>query len=102
MWPAAPPPVIHVDPIVIVSETMFSPNVPAGTWAAAALPVPFVLALPRSRDVGADAAAELEVAIRTWPRASCTSWRARYDGERAAIAADDGINVVVFHDDAWP
>lgn len=81
---------------------MFSPNIPAGTWPAAALPVPFVLALPRSRDVGAEAAAELEVALRTWPRASCTRWRARYDGERAAVAADDGVNVVVFHDDAWP
>jgi MYXO-CTERM domain-containing protein len=94
--------VIHADPIVIVAPTMFSPNIPAGTWPAAALPVPFVLALPRSRDVGAEAAAELEVALRTWPRASCTSWRARYDGERAVVAADDGVNVVVFHDDAWP
>ena len=102
MWPAAPPPVIHVDPIVIVAPTLFSPNIPAGTWPAGSLPVPFVLALPRSRDVGVEAAAELEVALRTWARASCTSWRARYDGERAAVAADDGVNVVVFHDDAWP
>ena len=59
MWPASPPPVIHADPIVIVAPTRFSPNIPAGTWPAAALPVPFVLALPRSRDVGAEAAAEL-------------------------------------------
>jgi hypothetical protein len=66
------------------------------------MPVPFVLALPRGRDVGAEAAAELDVALRAWPRATCTSWRARYDGERAAVAADDGVNVVVFHDDAWP
>ena len=102
MWPAAPPPVIHADPIVIAAPTMFSPNLPAGTWAAAAFPVPFVLALPRSRDVGVQAAAELEVALRAWPRASCTGWRARYDGERAAVAADDGVNVVLFHDDAWP
>jgi hypothetical protein len=102
MWPAAPPPVIHVDPIVIVAPTMFAPNIPAGTWTAGALPVPFVLALPRSRDVGEGAAAELDVALRTWPRASCTSWRARFDGERAAVAADDGVNVVLFHDDVWP
>lgn len=112
MWLAAlPAPVIHADPIVIVAggdassvaaPKLFVPNIPAGTWPASALPVPFVLALPRSRDVGAEAAAELDVALRAWPRASCTSWRARYDGERAAVAADDGINVVVFHDDAWP
>jgi hypothetical protein len=80
----------------------FAPNIPAGTWPAAALPVPFVLALPPSRDVGEGAAAELEVALRTWARVSCTAWRARYDGERAAVAADDGVNVVLFHDDAWP
>lgn len=106
MWPVALP-----DPIVIVApnatvmprgSTAFAPNETPGTWAAASLPVPFVLALPRSRDVGADAAAELDVALRTWPRTRCTSWRARFDGERAAVAADDGINVVLFHDDAWP
>jgi hypothetical protein len=98
--------VIYADPIVVASTrgtpTMYSPNIPAGTWAAAALPVPFVLALPRSRDVGADAAAELDVALRTWARVPCTGWRARFDGERAAVAADDGVNVVLFHDDAWP
>ena len=107
MFPALPPPVIHADPMVIVAPQshvpqLFAPNIPAGTWPAAALPVPFVLALPRSRDVGADAAAELEVALRAWPHVACTSWRARYDGERAAVAADDGVNVVLFHDDAWP
>ena len=99
MWPTDLPPAF-VEPMVIAPK--FAPNIPAGTWPAAAFPVPFVLALPRSRDVGADAAAELEVAIRTWPRASCTGWRARFDGERAAVAADDGVNVVLFHDDAWP
>ena len=111
MWLAAlPAPLVHADPIVIVATAsasgaaprLFAPNIPAGTWPAPALPVPFVLALPRSRDVGAEAAAELDVALRAWPRAACTSWRARYDGERAAVAADDGINVVLFHDDAWP
>jgi hypothetical protein len=52
--------------------------------------------------VGIEAAAELDVALRTWMRPSCTAWRARYDGERALGAADDGINVVILHDDAWP
>src|SRR6476646_9294439 len=112
MWLAAlPAPVVHADPIVIVASgvassgavpKLFVPNIPAGTWPAAALPVPFVLALPRSRDIGAEAAAELDVALRTWTRAPCTAWRARFDGERAAVAADDGVNVVLFHDDAWP
>lgn len=99
MWPVDLPPA-PAAPIVIAQN--FAPNIPGGTWPASAQPVPFVLALPRSRDVGADAAAELEAALRTWPRASCTSWRARLDGERAAVAADDGVNVVLFHDDAWP
>ena len=82
---------------------MFAPNIPAGTWPEASVPVAFVLALPRSRDVGAQAAAELEVALRTWSRPGCTAWRARFDGERAvAVAADDGVNTVIFHDDAWP
>ncbi len=99
MWPADLPPA-PAAPIVIAQT--FAPNIPAGTWPTSALPVPFVLALPRGRDVGAEAAVELEVALRTWPRASCTSWRARFDGERVATAADDGVNVVLFHDDAWP
>lgn len=103
--------VVFAEPIVIVDPgpiggssgaASFAPNTPAGRWPASALPVPFVLALPRSRDVGAEAAAELEVALRTWPKAKCTSFRARFDGEKTASAADDGVNVVVFHDDAWP
>jgi MYXO-CTERM domain-containing protein len=106
MWLAAlPAPLVHADPTVIVAPAtpkLFAPNIPSGTWPATALPVPFVLALPRSRDVGAAAAAELDVALRAWPHAACTAWSARFDGERAGVAADDGVNVVVFHDDAWP
>jgi hypothetical protein len=117
MWPAAlPAPLVHADPMVIVATTaaqttatpgaatpkLFAPNIPAGTWPATALPVLFVLALPRGRDVGAEAAAELDVASRAWTRPACTSWRARFDGERVAVAADDGVNAVLFHDDAWP
>lgn len=110
---ALPPP--FVDAVVVVAGAggvesrtaaspgaSFAPNTPAGTWPAASLPVPFVLALPRSRDVGAEAAAELEVALRAWSRPSCSGFRARFDGERVAASADDGVNVVVFHDDAWP
>ena len=81
----------------------YTQNVPPGTWAPSSLPVPFVLATPRSRDVGADAAAELEVALRTWSEVTCTSFRARYDGERdGLVPGDDGINGIFFHDTTWP
>ncbi len=66
------------------------------------MPVAFVLALPESRDVGAEAAAELDVALRTWSRVSCTSFRARYDGARTIAPGDDGVNAVFFHDTTWP
>lgn len=106
MWPTAEPIVIVAEPsapsTAVAGALAFAPNTPAGTWPISAMPVPFVLALPRSRDVGAEAAAELDVALRAWARPSCSSWRGRYAGEQAAVAADDGINVVLFHDDAWP
>jgi hypothetical protein len=105
MWPTAEPIVIVADappPLSSRAPASFAPNTPAGTWPAAASPVAFALALPQSRDLGGQAGAELDVALRTWTRPSCTAWRARYDGERAAVAADDGVNVVLFHDDAWP
>lgn len=77
-------------------------NVPAGVWPSSALPVTFVLGGAPSRDVGDAAAGELDVALRTWSRVACTSFRARFGGTTTAGAADDGINVVLFHDDAWP
>jgi matrixin len=95
--PTLPLPVVRPAP-----PAPWAPNTPPGTWADAALPVAFVLATPQSRDVGEAAAAELDVAIRTWSRVDCTRYRARFDGERATKPADDGINVVAFHDDAWP
>lgn len=61
------------------------------SWPTSRLPVTFVLGSAR-----AGAAEELEVAIRTWNRVPCTSFRATYGGE--AIAG----NVVLFHDDSWP
>jgi hypothetical protein len=80
----------------------WAPNDPAGTWGTDALPLAFDLALPGSRDLGPNAAAELEVAARTWARPSCSGFRARYRETRALTAADDGESGVFFHDDAWP
>lgn len=81
----------------------WAPSTPPGTWDASALPVPFFLALPGSRDLGVDAASELDVAARTWGRAPCTSFRARFGGARPDLyPGDDGDNGVFFHDDAWP
>jgi hypothetical protein len=80
----------------------FTTGDPAGTWDPSLFPIAFSLGPPASRDVGAEAAAELAVAIRAWPRVSCTGWRATFAGARSLGAADDGINMVLFHDDAWP
>ena len=73
-------------------------STPSGTWASAALPAGFVLALPGR----AEALAELDVAARTWGRVSCSAFRARALDARVVVAADDGINAVFFHDDVWP
>ncbi|MDF2697081.1 MAG: hypothetical protein K0S65_5464 [Labilithrix sp.] len=78
------------------------PSTPAGTWGASALPVTFLLALPPSRDLGTDAAGELDVATRTWGRPPCTGFRARFGGVEPALSGDDGENGVFFHDTAWP
>jgi hypothetical protein len=97
------PPAIAVRASGAARPVLWAPNVPAGTWAGSSLPVTVVLGGAPSRDAGDAAAAELDVALRTWSRVRCTSYRARYGG-RSAIAkgADDGVNVVLFHDDAWP
>lgn len=85
-------------PPVIVA---WAPNTPAATWST--LPVTFVLGGAKSRDVGDAAAAELDVALRTWSRVPCTRFRARFGGVVAlAEGKDDGTNVVLFHDDVWP
>jgi MYXO-CTERM domain-containing protein len=80
----------------------WAPNTPAGTWEATRLPVVFDLALPRSRDLGDDATADIEVAARTWGRPACTAFRARLGSIEALSPADDGRNGVFFHDDVWP
>ncbi|MDB4942487.1 MAG: hypothetical protein JWP97_2021 [Labilithrix sp.] len=99
MSPAHPPPLVVP---AVPHAASFAPNVPAGTWPAAARPVTFVVALGPSRDVGSEASAELDVALRSWSRASCTSWRAVVGAPRALTPGDDGVNGVFFHDDAWP
>jgi hypothetical protein len=76
---------------------------PAGTWSASALPVELSLGAPPTRDVSeTDALAELDIAIRTWPLASCTAWRATLAGTTQAPPGDDGVNGVYFHEDVWP
>jgi MYXO-CTERM domain-containing protein len=78
------------------------PNTPAGTWDPSKLPPTFDLALPPSRDLGSDAAGELDIAARTWSRPACTAFRARFGRTKSVVPGDDGENVVFFHDDAWP
>ncbi len=80
----------------------FTANAPAGVWRAGDLPVTFAIALPRSRDLGDDEDAELDVALRAWTAAPCTALRARVGATTSAPAADDGVNGVYFHDVAWP
>ncbi|HVJ90967.1 MAG TPA: matrixin family metalloprotease [Labilithrix sp.] len=77
-------------------------STPPGTWASANMPITFILALPPSRDIGAAAAAELDVALRTWQRPPCTSLRTRFGGVEPALSGDDGENGVFFHDTTWP
>lgn len=90
--------------VVIVSPDAhtWTANTQPGTWQSASLPVAFRVATPRSRDLGADEDAELDVALRTWPGVSCTSYRTALGAETQAPPGDDGINAVYFHDDAWP
>lgn len=82
----------------------WTPNTPFAVWDLSGGPLSFVLASPASRDVGADALAELDVATRTWGRASCTSFRARLGmSEPVSLTpGDDGVNGVFFHDEDWP
>lgn len=84
----------------LAPATAWTRGDPPATWAS--LPVAFALALPTSRDLGADARAELDVALRTWPLVGCTAWRATFAGTTTNVAGDDGTNGVYWHDDAWP
>ncbi len=80
----------------------WKPNSPPAVWPTSALPVPFYLGLPRSRDLGADTDAEVDVALRTWGRAPCTAWRATFAGTTANPPGDDGVSGIYWHDDTWP
>lgn len=99
-------PVLVPDPVVIVGSSPSGPHEwtagVSGVWAPGALPVQFHVALPRSRDVGADEDAELDVALRAWPGVGCTSWRAAIGPPTSAPPADDGVNAIYFHDTVWP
>lgn len=91
-----------IEPLPYGCGAAWAPGTPPGTWPAARQPVSFVLASPASRDLGAAAAAELDVAVRTWTRPACSGFRARYGGASQVGAADDGVNAVIIHDDVWP
>lgn len=72
------------------------------TWPPSALPIRFALPLAVSRDLAGAEEAELDVALRAWPLVPCTALRTAFAGRAAIAPADDGVNGVFFHDDAWP
>ncbi len=75
---------------------------PVAEWPAAKLPVVFTFQLADPQGLGAAAFPEFDVARRAWSRASCTAWRASLAPRANVTGADDGINAVIWHDDAWP
>lgn len=75
---------------------------PQGTWAASSLPVPLKVALPKSRDLGDDEDAEIDVAARAWARVSCSAFRAIVAGTTTTGPGDDGTSGVYFEDASWP
>lgn len=79
----------------------WTPTTPPGIWTTG-LPVAFVLGNTGGGVSDEETLAELDVATRTWSEIRCTAFRARVAGAESAVAADDGINVVLFHDDVWP
>jgi len=83
-------------------SSRWTPVFPQGTWPLASLPVQLYVALPKSRDLGDDEDAEIEVAARAWNRVSCTSFRAEVAGTTSGPPADDGTSGVYFEDTTWP
>lgn len=77
-------------------------GVPQATWPAAKLPVLFTFQASDPAALGGAAFPELDLAERQWNRASCTSFRAGLTARAAVTGADDGVNAVIWHDDAWP
>jgi len=66
------------------------------------LPVVLQIALPRSRDLGANEDAEVDVAARAWGRVPCSAFRAVVSGTTTNPPGDDGVNGVYFEDVTWP
>ncbi len=83
-------------------SSAWNPVFPQGTWPASALPVTLAIGLPKSRDLGDEEDAEVEVAARAWNRLPCTAFRVHVSGTTAAPPADDGTSGVYFEDTAWP
>ncbi|HEY1957896.1 MAG TPA: matrixin family metalloprotease [Polyangiaceae bacterium] len=82
--------------------TAWNPVFPQGTWPAASLPVALYIAQPKSRDLGDDEDAEVEVAARAWNRLPCTAFRARVAGVTQTPPGDDTTSGVYFEDATWP
>src|SRR6185312_1577546 len=80
----------------------WNPVFPQGTWPASSLPVQLYIAAPKSRDLGDDEDAEVEVAARAWNRVPCTAFRAEVAGVTQDLPADDTTSGVYFEDTAWP
>lgn len=80
----------------------YVPGSPPSTWPAGKIPVPFTFQLADPRDLGASAFPEFDVAERAWSHVACTSFRASLAARANVVAADDGVNAVIWHDDAWP
>ena len=80
----------------------YTPGSPPSTWPAGKIPVPFTFQLADPRDLGAAAFSEFDVAERAWSQVGCTAFRASLAARANVVGADDGINAVIWHDDAWP
>lgn len=75
---------------------------PVAEWPTTKLPVQFTFQLADPAGLGAAAFPEFDVARRAWSRPSCTAWRVSLAARANVTGADDGINAVIWHDDAWP
>ncbi len=77
-------------------------GIPVAQWPTNKLPVTFTFQLNDPKGLGASAFPEFDVARRAWSRPSCTAWRVSLAPRANVTGADDGINAVIWHDDAWP
>lgn len=94
--------------LTFVQSADFHPEIryvlatPKAVWDPKTFPIAVKLGLPRSRDLGADTDAEVEVALRIWGEVPCTAFRATLAGTVSAVSGDDGTSGVYWHDTAWP